>query len=700
MNKKLLFGATVAAVLASCSSDDLSVQTAAKQETQGLENAVSFEALSQRSLTRAGAVGAMDNDQLKTNGFGVFGYYTDMNEYDQTSTPNFMYNQKVSGAGWTYEPVKYWPNEYGNKAQSDDVDKLSFFAYAPYVENTPSTGKVEAGEDLVGITGFTRNTAAGDPYVKYVGSLDPTKCVDLCWGVVDPSADQDWNIINGGSQRMSAGMPWLNVQRPQKSLGQKMKFVFKHALSQLNVQIDADVNTNQHGQGAELDANTKVFVRSVTFSGFAMKGALNLNNEEAGTPNWKGYNCSNEPLLAEEYTIYDGMKDGKEGTGYTASNEKVTGLNPSIIQTKGWDADGTEKGVTKTAKNLFNGAVNDPIYVIPTGDDMTVTIVYDIETKDANLAGTVSDLETAGVSIENKISKTITLTSGDAMKLEAGKKYTIQLHLGLSQVEFDATVSDWADGASGEAWLPANGQGDIYPLTIAISGDDAITAASNYAGQLTATVTPDNATDKTVTWSSSNPNLLKVDANGNVTLAGGIPLAGADVTITATSNADGSISDSKIITVKPALGMFIASDGKAYLSAAAATAASTTAKAWIAADGLAIALNADATLGNSDISWNAFKSQTSNFTTGPAEANIAGGTWRWPNKADLDAIGASINAGNYQGCPLESGYDYWSADEGGPNYAWLLFFSSVPSGVGNYDKDSRWRMRVRAVFAF
>ena len=471
MNKKVLFAATVAAVLASCSSDDLSVQTAAKQETQGLENAVSFEAYSQRSLTRAGAVGAMDNDQLKTNGFGVFGYYTDMNEYDQTSTPNFMYNQKVSGAGWTYEPVKYWPNEYGNKAQSDDVDKLSFFAYAPYVENTPSTGKVEAGEDLVGITGFTRNTAAGDPYVKYVGSLDPTKCVDLCWGVVDPSADQDWNIINGGSQRMSAGMPWLNVQRPQKSLGQKMKFTFKHALSQLNVQIDADVNTNQHGQGAELDANTKVFVRSVTFSGFAMKGALNLNNEEAGTPNWKGYNCSNEPLLAEEYTIYDGMKDGKEGTGYVASNEKVTGLNEKIIQDKAWNQ--SAEGVTKTAKNLFNSeTVDAPIYVIPTGDDMTVTIVYDIETKDANLAGTVSDLETAGVSIENKITKTITLTSADAMKLEAGKKYTIQLHLGLSQVEFDATVSDWADGASGEAWLPENGEAVPVPtLSTATSAD-------------------------------------------------------------------------------------------------------------------------------------------------------------------------------------------------------------------------------------
>jgi len=101
-----------------------------------------------------------------------------------------------------------------------------------------------------------------------------------------------------------------------------------------------------------------------------------------------------------------------------------------------------------------------------------VTIVYDIETKDANLAGTVSDLETAGVSIENKITKTITLTSADAMKLEAGKKYTIQLHLGLSQVEFDATVSEWADGASGEAWLPENGEAVPVPtLSTATSAD-------------------------------------------------------------------------------------------------------------------------------------------------------------------------------------------------------------------------------------
>ena len=517
MKKSLFFAATMAAMLASCSSDDLSVQTAYQQEAAVESQAVGFEAYTQRSQTRAGYAGVMENDKLKTEGFGVFAYYTDLNEYDQSIIPNFMYNQHVFNNGsWTYEPLKYWPNEYGNKAISDDVDKLSFFAYAPFVDNTPSTGKV--ADFTTGITGFTRNTATGDPYVKYIGSLNPAEGVDLCWGVVDPSADQTWNIINGGSQTMAKGLPWLNVQRPEKSLGQKLKFSFMHALSQLNVKIDADVNTNIHGAGAEVDSETKVFVRSVTFTGFAMKGALNLNNEEAGVPNWKGYNCNNEPLQSEEYTIYDGMKDGKEGTGYTASNEKVTGLNPSLIQHTVWAR--AAEGVTKAEKNLFNSTnVDAPIYVIPTGDALTVTIVYDIETRDQRLAGTVSDLETAGVSVENKITKSITV-SNNALKLEAGKKYTINLHLGMSQVEFDADVVAWDDTTpAGEAWLPGNGEAAPAParrmLANATSADidkwvdadgnilDSPTGAAGWIGHATddhhglIVAMVDSATDKT-----------------------------------------------------------------------------------------------------------------------------------------------------------------------------------------------------------
>ena len=397
------------------------------------------------------------------------------------------------------------------------------------------------------------------------------------------------------------------------------------------------------------------------------------------------------------------MKDGKEGTGYTASNEKVTGLNPSIIQTKKWSEQAATDGVQKTAKNLFNSETLDaPIYVIPTGDDMSVTIVYDIETKDANLAGTVSDLETAGVSIENKITKTITVTGSTpagALKLEAGKKYTIQLHLGLSQVEFDAEVSEWQTSDAGEAWLPGNGEGLLPPTSVSISGADAITAANNYSGQLTATVTPAEA-DQSVTWSSSNPNLLAVDADGNVTLAGGIPLAGEDVEITATSNADGNVKDTKTITVKPALGMFIASDGKAY------TTKTAEAQAYIAylsantGESLAIALVNSISRINCD--WaDSYSATTPKWKNDAKPADIPGGTWRWPSKTDFDNMLPQLQTLPTDGGGIIDSVDYWSTTEDGlvSSLAWYLQFSGPNSHMNSSDKYG-YSCYLRAVLAF
>ena len=57
--------------------------------------------------------------------------------------------------------------------------------------------------------------------------------------------------------------------------------------------------------------------------------------------------------------------------------------------------------------------------------------------------------------------------------------------------------------------------------------------ATATTSQLTATVTPDTVTDKTVTWSSSNTAVATVNANGLVTA-----VAQGTATITATSRAD------------------------------------------------------------------------------------------------------------------------------------------------------------------
>lgn len=81
-----------------------------------------------------------------------------------------------------------------------------------------------------------------------------------------------------------------------------------------------------------------------------------------------------------------------------------------------------------------------------------------------------------------------------------------------------------------------------------VSGVRLTEAATLIPGEskpLTAAVTPWNATDRTVTWSSSNPEVATVDENGNVTAK-----APGTATITATSRLDPSKSADCTVTVE------------------------------------------------------------------------------------------------------------------------------------------------------
>lgn len=471
--KKIYFIAAAAALaLASCSNSDESQEQVKAPESAQTQQAIDFDAYIQRGLTRAGLPGDITTDVLKTGthkdaGFGVFAFYTDNDDYDGQTIPNFMYNQQVKydGSKWAYEPVKYWPNEAGNSAISDEFDRVSFFAYAPWVDVTTNNGKAVAGtgEDAdSGIMAFSRNNASGDPYVKFIASLDPAKAVDLLWGTV-PSG-QTWTPYGSTAETPAAGLPWLNVKRPNTTstdyaAAAKVKFQFEHALSKLNVQVVTDAD-KAYSTPADADKNTRIWIRSISFVGFATQGALNLNNIESKKALWGSFNNCGDLANGEEITIFDGLKDGKEATAQ-AGNEKVLGLNPALIQSApyaAWNAtDGLKvsdaiTGVTGTAVNLFNSATaTAPIYVIPTDDEVTVRIAYDVETYDGKLVTKLSDNATPGSSISNVITKTIT-----GLKLENGKKYTITLHLGLNSVQFDAAVSDWGTGSDEEAGLPEN----------------------------------------------------------------------------------------------------------------------------------------------------------------------------------------------------------------------------------------------------
>jgi hypothetical protein len=494
MKTKYFIFAAAAALFAACSSDDAIVEQQVPQTVN--DGAIQFDAYTNRSLTRAGVAGAITTTTLKTGvhkdaGFGVFGYYTDNGDYTQYAVPNFMYNQQVTWDGtsaWTYSPVKYWPNEFGPGATSDDVDKVTFFAYAPWIKVTAADGKPIVTTDQekeTNITQITKNTATGDLIIKYVVDTDPKTSVDLLWGVV-PTSTGYASVSGSTAPTITPGLPYLDLVKAQTA--SRVSFNFLHALARFNVQIDYDKDVENPHTGTPADnhagvitnTQTRIYVRSITFTGFAIKGALNLDNQSANEPLWYDYDGSKE-ITAGPVTYYDGRKDGKEATtNGDQRSEKPATLNPNIVQTEKCYIDDPDKedplirkfggeattGVTNEAQNLFantktGGAATDPIFVIPTNDEMSVTIVYDVETIDPSLPTYLADGVTHGSSVENRITKESVFT-----KIEAGKSYTLKLHLGMTSVKFDAVVTDWVDDSE-DIDLPHNTR-SIY-VTPAIS---------------------------------------------------------------------------------------------------------------------------------------------------------------------------------------------------------------------------------------
>lgn len=186
--KKYLTLFAAALLITACSTED-------EKDTAGgytpSTDGIKFDAVLDQNTTRAYGEIADDNtlknltfenhpsNSAEKRGFGVLGLYTGRLKYENTSvSPDFMFNQHVtfSSGEWTYNPVKYWPNESG--------DYVSFFAYAPYEPMPMDDGRC--------IIDMSKNYDLGDPWVNYRLSKDPWNKdgnqktepqVDLMYGV-------------------------------------------------------------------------------------------------------------------------------------------------------------------------------------------------------------------------------------------------------------------------------------------------------------------------------------------------------------------------------------------------------------------------------------------------------------------------------------------------------------------------------------
>ena len=386
MKKSLFFVAAASALmLTACSSENDVVQNAPQtQETTA--KALDFDVYTSdaANVTRAGYGGVMTTEKLKINspaavGFGVFAMYqNDGAPYAADGfTPNFMFNEHVTwSGGWTYSPLKYWPNEttadmlnQTGHASSDATDKLSFFAYAPYV-NLTTSGDMLATSDAkayvdntVGATGIiaiNKENWQHDPLVKWKVSANPDNNVDLLWGVAP--AGLSYTAVNGTTVNTTAGKAIVDMIKPDKD--QKIKFLFKHALSRIGMTVVSAID--QVADGGNLDNNTRVLIDNVVIYGnFGTQGILNLNNGTADVANWINVDRTPSTDISPLFTI-------SGANGYLAPSLRYVTSQISDVASNINAFDDVNAGVLPREQTLMVGGadpskmVTDPTYAYGT----------------------------------------------------------------------------------------------------------------------------------------------------------------------------------------------------------------------------------------------------------------------------------------------------------------------------------------------
>ena len=414
MMKKTVILALAALALAACAKTETETTVVVDNTPTALDFSVYVP------QTKAGTAGEMDLAKLRATGFGVIAF-EQAGSYTGSAKPNFMYNQEVTynttASKWEYTPVKYWPNQLtdngttdGQGASSANAHKVSFFAYAPYVATAEGTS---------GITAMSAKSYTGDPTVTYTVSEDLNKNVDLVWGTSNGAV---WNNVAGGTNTVADGLPYVDMQKPR--IGTNVNFRFYHALAQLN--LTAVSSYNIVGAGGTAQDGVKITIKEVelTVPGMYDTGVLNLNNTDAKVPNWDFSAATDTDLTL----IVNGNK-----------------LHTDVLDAGAGDTSTQPTGVIATEGPVLATGKYFTLLPREVSTDVTVKITYYVTTDDNSLDDGYSR-------VENVISKTITFPLG----FRHSTKNNIRMILGLSEVGFDANVTDWETGTTLDAYLPKN----------------------------------------------------------------------------------------------------------------------------------------------------------------------------------------------------------------------------------------------------
>ena len=372
--------ACAALTMTGCSNDEIN----APQQSQG-NNAIEFSTYLGRNAQ--GSRGTeTSTTSIQTSGFGVLAYYTEKTDFANADKPkpNFMWNQQVtySNSAWSYTPVKYWPTKVG--------DKVSFFAYAPYLKDGNANGIVLSG-----------NSATGAPTATITLPDDLSQTIDFVAAVqMNKTHDNAENANNN------------------------VRFTLKHEMTRVKVQAKLDKSV-YNTDASNTQNKTFVVIKDVKFNNkveFYKSGTYTFSIDDNKRGIWapvtddsKTTSLDLNKAMATETIKANGAKSGDYMTG-------VQGVR--LVDT--------------TAKDLFKN--KEYLYLIPvpinSGDGSTATIKYDIVTEDSNLV--------KGYSCTSA-TKTVLLPEG---AFQQGKSYNYTFIIKLDEIVLNATVEKWDETAS------------------------------------------------------------------------------------------------------------------------------------------------------------------------------------------------------------------------------------------------------------
>lgn len=310
-----------------------------------------------------------------------------------------------------------------------------------------------------------------------------------------------------------------------------------------------------------------------------------------------------------------------QGASATIAMLETLQLSTSIVP-----ANATDKGVTWATTNasvvsvsmdgLITGVAGGSADVTVTTSDGAFTDLIAITVSTVNIpatgvtvtpdtwAGIVTGTTqlTATVAPANATTKTVTWSTDNAsIATVSGAGVVTAVGAGTATITATTTDGSFTDTS---AITVTSGVVAVTGVTVTPDAD-----ATPVGGtvQLTATVAPTAATNKAVSWMSSNPSLATVNSSGLVTA-----VAVGSVTITATTT-DGSFTDTSAITVTP-------------VSVTGITVTPDTATTWIGSTAQLTATVAPANASNKAVVWNSTNAAVASVNSSGLVTGVAEGT--------------------------------------------------------------------------